>query len=74
MPRATKWIVGALLALDVALLLFALTFANITAQGPATRALGQSVAILTEADALAFRDLRRTADGFFVKLSYLFQL
>jgi hypothetical protein len=29
---------------------------------------------LTETDAFAFRDLRRTADGFFVKLSYLFQL
>ena len=51
MPRATKWLFGALLALDIALLLFALAFANITAQGPATRALGQSVAILTEVDA-----------------------
>ncbi len=29
---------------------------------------------LTETDAFKFRDLRRTADGFFVKLSYLFKL
>ena len=29
---------------------------------------------LTEPDALAFRDLRRTSDGFFVKLSYLFRM
>lgn len=28
---------------------------------------------LTEPVALAFRDLRRTSDGFFIKLSYLFQ-
>ncbi len=28
---------------------------------------------MTEPDPLAFRGLRRTADGFFVKLSYLFQ-
>jgi hypothetical protein len=28
---------------------------------------------MTEPDALAFRRLRRTSDGFFVKLSYLFQ-
>jgi hypothetical protein len=28
---------------------------------------------MTEPDALAFRRLRRTQDGFFVKLSYLFQ-
>jgi hypothetical protein len=29
---------------------------------------------MTEPDALAFRDLRRTNDGFFVKLSYLFRM
>jgi hypothetical protein len=29
---------------------------------------------LTEPDALAFRDLRRTSDGFFVKISYLFRM
>ena len=29
---------------------------------------------MTEPDALAFRDLRRTSDGFFVKLSYLFRM
>jgi len=29
---------------------------------------------LTEGDPLAFRELRRTTDGFFVKLSYLFRL
>ncbi len=28
---------------------------------------------LTERDAFRFRDLERTADGFFVKLSYLFR-
>jgi len=50
-PRATKWLFGALLALDVVLLLIALAFANVTAAGPAQRALGQSVAILTEIDA-----------------------
>jgi len=31
-------------------------------------------ASLTEADAFRFRDLRRTADGFFLKLSYLFRM
>ena len=29
---------------------------------------------LTEADAFRFRDLRRTADGVFLKLSYLFRM
>ncbi len=29
---------------------------------------------LTEPDALAFRDLRRTSDGFFLKFSYLFRM
>jgi hypothetical protein len=29
---------------------------------------------LTEGDPLAFRQLRRTTDGFFVKLSYLFRV
>jgi Domain of unknown function (DUF5916) len=29
---------------------------------------------MTEADALAFRELRRTADGYFVKVSYVFRL
>jgi len=41
---------GSLLAVDVALLLIALAFTNITADGPAKRTLGQSVAILTEVD------------------------
>ncbi len=50
MPRATKWLFGTLLAVDIVLLLFALAFANITAPGPAARALGQGVAILTEVD------------------------
>jgi len=31
-------------------------------------------ASLTEADAFRFRDLSRTADGFFLKLSYLFRM
>jgi len=29
---------------------------------------------LTEADAFRFRHLTRTADGFFLKLSYLFRM
>ena len=29
---------------------------------------------LTEPDPLAFRDLHRTSDGFFVKFSYLFRM
>jgi hypothetical protein len=41
----------ALLVIDLVALLFALSFAAVTAQGPAERALGRSVAILTEVDA-----------------------
>ena len=50
--RRTKWLLGGLLVLDLALLLVALAFANVTAVGPAKRALARSVAILTEVDAL----------------------
>jgi hypothetical protein len=49
-PRPTKWLFGSLLAVDVALLLIALAFTNVTADGPAKRTLAQSVAILTEVD------------------------
>ena len=41
----------ALLVIDLIALLFALSFAAVTARGPAERALGRSVAILTEVDA-----------------------
>jgi hypothetical protein len=51
-PREKKWLFGALLALDIGLLLIALAFANVTDRGPAERALGRSVAILTEVDTL----------------------
>jgi hypothetical protein len=54
-PRRTrtplKWICGVLLVLDTMALLFVLSFANITAEGPARRALAHSVAVLTEVDA-----------------------
>lgn len=40
----------ALLALDLIALLFAISFATMSASGPAERALGRSVAILTEVD------------------------
>ncbi len=43
--------VGALLALNLGLLLFALSFSNATAEGPAKRSLSHSIAILTEIDA-----------------------
>ncbi len=46
-----KWPLGGLLVLDLAVLLFVLSLANVTAEGPAQRSLGQSVAILTEIDA-----------------------
>lgn len=44
-----KWL-SALLVLDLIALLCALSFSAITAQGPAERALGRSVAILTQVD------------------------
>lgn len=45
-----KWAFAALLFLDIIVLLFVLSLANVTAEGPAKRTLGQSVAILTEVD------------------------
>lgn len=52
-PRnRTKWLLGGLLILDLVLLLIVLALANVTAEGPAKRTLAQSVAILTEVDAL----------------------
>ena len=48
---AAKWVLGGALALELGVLLFALAFANVTAEGPAKRALRHTVAILTEVDA-----------------------
>ncbi len=48
---SAKWLLGALLAVDLALLLFALSFANITSESAAKRSLRHSIAILTEVDA-----------------------
>lgn len=45
-----KWTLGAVLAFVTASLLCSLAFANITAEGSATRSLAQSLAILTEVD------------------------
>lgn len=45
-----KWLLGGLLALDLGILLFALSFANVTAEGPSKRSLQHSIAILTEVD------------------------
>ena len=59
-----KWVLGGLLALDIGVLLFVLSLANATAQGPAKRSLGHSLAILTEVDALLddhFEALRQEA-------------
>jgi len=50
--RRAKWLLGGLLILDLVLLLVVLALANVTAEGPAKRTLAQSVAILTEVDAL----------------------
>ena len=47
---AAKWVLGALLALDLFVLFAVLGLANVTAEGPARRSLEQSVAILTEVD------------------------
>ena len=46
-----KWASGGLLVVDIFLLLFALSFAHVTAEGPAKRGLRHSIAILTEIDA-----------------------
>jgi hypothetical protein len=46
-----KWTLGVLLALDLGVLLVTLSFANVTAEGPAKRSLRHSLAILTEVDA-----------------------
>ncbi len=48
---AARWFLGGLLVLDLGILLFVLSLANVTAEGPAKRSLGQSLAILTEVDA-----------------------
>jgi hypothetical protein len=49
--RVVVWVVGVLLVLDTGFLLFALSFSNITTEGPAKRALRFSTAVLTEVDA-----------------------
>jgi hypothetical protein len=56
-PRSSSWrgviawAIGILLLLDIAALLFVLSFANVTAEGPAKRTLRYSTAILMEVDA-----------------------
>lgn len=47
-----KWALGGLLTIDLVVLLFSLSFANVTSEGAAKRALGHSLAILFEVDAL----------------------
>ena len=49
--RNVRWRLGGLLILDLGLLLLVLSFAHMTAEGPAKRSLGQGIAILTEVDA-----------------------
>jgi hypothetical protein len=44
-------LVGVLLVISLFLLLMSLSFANVTAEGPAKRSLRESVAVLTEVDA-----------------------
>lgn len=61
-----KWVFGALLFVNVGVLLFVLSFAHVTAEGPSKRALRQSVAILTEVDAFLddrFETFRIEAGG-----------
>ena len=43
---SSRWVIGGLLTLSLFLLLLALSLSNVTAEGPARRALGHSVAIL----------------------------
>ncbi|MGB2695866.1 MAG: hypothetical protein WBD55_11890 [Dehalococcoidia bacterium] len=53
-PPVRQWLrsmVGVLLVITLFLLLLALSFANVTAEGPAKRSLRASVAVLTEVDA-----------------------
>lgn len=49
--EAARSLAGGLLVVALLLLLLALSFTNVTAEGPAKRGLRQSVAILTEVDA-----------------------
>lgn len=51
--RHGTWALGALLVLDLVALLFALSFANVTAEGPAKRGLRYSLAITFEIDSYA---------------------
>lgn len=53
-PPVRQWLrsmVGVLLVITLFLLLLALSFANVTGEGPAKRSLRESVAVLTEVDA-----------------------
>lgn len=47
-----KWALAGLLTLDLVVMLFVLSFANVTSDGAAKRALGHSLAVLLEVDAL----------------------
>ena len=52
-------LVGALLAINLGLLLFALSFSNATAEGPAKRSLSRGIAILIEIDAYLDDNIER---------------
>jgi len=61
-----KWVCGVLLVLDMMALLFVLSFANITASGPAQRGLAHSLAVLIEIDAYLddhYETIRQAASG-----------
>ncbi len=64
--RYEAWALGALLVLDLVALLFALSFANVTAEGPAKRGLRYSLAITFEIDSYVddhYELLRQQAAG-----------
>ncbi len=61
---AAKWVTGALLVVDLGVLLVVLSLASVTAEGPAKRSLRHSLAILFEVDAYLddhFETLRQEA-------------
>jgi len=64
--RYGTWALGALLVLDLVALLFALSFAHVTAEGPAKRGLRYSLAITFEIDSYVdghYEPLRQQAAG-----------
>lgn len=63
-----KWFLGGLLVLDLGVLLFVLSFANVTAEGPAKRSLSHSVAILIEIDAYLDHEIETYLDENFESL------